>query len=465
MHILFLSDNFPPEVNAPASRTFEHCREWVKAGHEVTVITTAPNFPKGVVFPGYRNRLWQREEMEGIRVVRVWTYITANAGFGKRTLDYLSFMVSGFLAGLVQRRPDVIVGTSPQFFTTCAAWMLAVFRWRPFVFELRDLWPESIKTVGAMNESAALRALERLELFLYRKASAVVAVTASFKRNLISRGIAGDKIAVVTNGVDLSRFQPQAPDLALRDALGIPREAFVAGYIGTHGMAHALETVLEAARLLGAEGDAGPTPDRQDTNSAVLLASNTPVIPAGKPESSTMDGKAAVNHGAAPRRGPTIHFILLGDGARKQALKAQAANLGLTNVHFLDSVPKAEVPRYWSLLDVAIIHLRQADNFTQVIPSKLFECMGMGIPVLHGVAGESAGIVTREEVGLVFPPEDAQALRDGVLRLAEDQALYQRLKANCLAAAPRYERTTLAREMLEVLETVAGKAGTVSVTG
>ena len=460
MKVLFLSDNFPPEVNAPASRTFEHCREWVKAGHEVTVITTAPNFPKGVVFPGYRNRLWQREEMEGIRVLRVWTYITANAGFGKRTLDYLSFMVSGFLAGLVQRRPDVVVGTSPQFFTNCAAWMLSVFRWRPFVFELRDLWPESIKTVGAMNESAALRALERLELFLYRKASAVVAVTASFKRNLIARGIDGDKIAVVTNGVDLTRFRPLPPDLALRDELGIPREAFVAGYIGTHGMAHALETVLEAARLLGAVRDAGPTPVHTAANTAVLPASNTavlpalntPVIPAGKPESSARDGQP-------------IHFILLGDGARKEALKAQAAKMGLANVHFLDSVPKAEVPRYWSLLDVAIIHLRQAENFTQVIPSKLFECMGMGIPVLHGVAGESAGIVTREEVGLVFPPEDAQALRDGVLRLAEDQALYQRLKANCLAAAPRYERATLARQMLEVLESVAGKTGTVSVAG
>jgi len=460
----------------------------VKAGHEVTVITTAPNFPKGVVFPGYRNRLWQREEMEGIRVVRVWTYITANAGFGKRTLDYLSFMVSGFMAGLVQRRPDVIVGTSPQFFTNCAAWMLAVFRWRPFVFELRDLWPESIKTVGAMEDSAALRLLERLELFLYRQAKAVVAVTASFKRNLIGRGIDGDKIAVVTNGVDLSRFQPQAPDLALRDALGIPREAFVAGYIGTHGMAHALETVLEAARLLGAAGDAGPVADHTAPNPPVIPAT-PPVIPAGKPESSAMDGKTTVNHSAAVVRGPTmpglgpdfpagkpessardgqpIHFILLGDGARKQPLKNQAANLGLANVHFLDSVPKAEVPRYWSLLDVAIIQLRQADNFTQVIPSKLFECMGMGmgIPVLHGVAGESAGIVTREEVGLVFPPEDAQALRDGVLRLAGDLALYQRLRANCLAAAPRYQRATLAREMLEVLETVAGKTGTLTVTG
>lgn len=185
MRILFLTDNFPPEVNAPASRTFEHYREWVRADHQVTVITGAPNFPKGRLFPGYRNRLWQRETLDGIDVVRVWTYIAANQGVVKRTLDYLSFMVTGFLAGLFQRRPDVIVGTSPQFLTNCAAWMLSVFRWRPFVFELRDLWPESIKTVGAMSDSVALRLLERLELFLYRRATVIVAVTESFRRNLV----------------------------------------------------------------------------------------------------------------------------------------------------------------------------------------------------------------------------------------------------------------------------------------
>jgi glycosyltransferase involved in cell wall biosynthesis len=406
VRILFLSDNFPPEVNAPASRTFEHCREWVKAGHEVTVITTAPNFPKGVVFPGYRNRLWQRETMDGIRVLRVWTYIASNSGFARRTLDYLSFMVTGFLAGLVQRRPDVIVGTSPQFFTNCAAWMVSVFRWRPFVFEVRDLWPESIKTVGAMKDSAALRLMERLELFLYRKAAAVVAVTESFKRNLIRRGIASDRIHVVTNGVDLTRFQPMERDPALVARLDLA-DRFVAGYIGTHGMAHALETVLETACLMRA-------------------------YPAGA----------------------QVRFVLLGDGAQKAALKAQAAEMGLDTVLFLDTVPKAEVLSYWSLLDVSIIHLRKADNFTQVIPSKLFECMGMGIPVLHGVAGESAAIVAGEDLGLVFEPENAQALCDGVLRLAQDRTLYQRLRANCLAAAPRYERTALARKMLAVLEQV-----------
>jgi len=408
VNILFLTDNFPPEVNAPASRTFEHCRAWVQAGHRVTVITGAPNFPQGKVFAGYRNRLWQRETMDGIEVVRVWTYITANAGFAKRTLDYLSFMVTSFLAGLVQRRPDVIVGTSPQFFTNCAAWMLSVFRWRPFVFELRDLWPESIKTVGAMQDSAALRLMERLELFLYRRAAAVVAVTESFRRNLIARGIDGAKIHVITNGVDLTRFQPMARDAELVGRLGLT-DRFIAGYIGTHGMAHALETVLEAAALM-----------RQHP------------------------------------QGANVRFVLLGDGAQKQALKARAQRMALDNVLFLDTVPKAEVPRYWSLLDVSIIHLRKADNFTQVIPSKLFECMGMGIPVLHGVAGESAEIVKREGVGLTFEPENVQALCEGLLRLAQDRALYADLRAHCLAAAPRYERTALAHRMLTILEQVGG---------
>ncbi len=411
MNILFLTDNFPPEVNAPASRTFEHCREWVRAGHRVTVITGAPNFPTGKVFDGYRNRLWQRESMEGIEVVRVWTYIAANSGFAKRTLDYLSFMVTAFLAGLVQRRPEVIVGTSPQFFTNCAAWMLSVFRWRPFVFELRDLWPESIKTVGAMEDSAALRLMERLELFLYRRAAVVVAVTESFRRNLIARGIDGAKIQVVTNGVDLTRFRPMERDPELAERFGLTGK-LVAGYIGTHGMAHALETVLEAARRM-----------------------------------------------AALPEGQHVRFVLLGDGAQKQALKATATQMGLENVIFLDSVPKAEVPRYWSLLDISIIHLRKADNFTQVIPSKLFECMGMGIPVLHGVAGESAEIVEREGVGLVFEPENAEALCDGVLRLTRDPALYQDLRTHCLEAAPRYDRTELARRMLCVLEGVAGEKG------
>ncbi|MCB1815367.1 MAG: glycosyltransferase family 4 protein, partial [Candidatus Competibacteraceae bacterium] len=356
MHILFLTDNFPPEVNAPASRTFEHCREWVRAGHKVTVITGVPNFPRGKVYEGYSNRLWQRETMEGIQVIRVWTYITANAGFAKRILDYQSFMVAATLAAPLVHKVDVVVGTSPQFFTVCAAYVISRFKRIPFVFELRDLWPESIRAVGAMQDSPWLKRLERLELFLYRKAARIVSVTQSFRRNLITRGVVPDKIEVVTNGVDSTRFRPQPRDSELAAKLGLQGK-FVAGYIGTHGLAHALETLLEAARRLQ-------------------------------------------NH----PQGRDIRLLLLGDGANKQKLVEQARSLGLDNVVFIDSVPKHEVVRYWSLLDVSIIHLRKTELFTTVIPSKLFECMGMGIPVLHGVAGESAEIVQREDCGQVFEP-------------------------------------------------------------
>ena len=156
MHILFLTDNFPPEVNAPASRAFEHCREWVKAGHQVTVLTCAPNFPKGKVFGGYRNSLYQSEVIDDMRVIRVWSYITANEGFVKRILDYQSFMVTATLASPFVRGVDIVVGTSPQFFTACAAYVVSRMKRVPFLFELRDLWPESIRAVGAMKDSAVL---------------------------------------------------------------------------------------------------------------------------------------------------------------------------------------------------------------------------------------------------------------------------------------------------------------------
>jgi glycosyltransferase involved in cell wall biosynthesis len=405
VHILFLTDNFPPEVNAPASRTFEHCREWVKAGCKVTVITCAPNFPSGRVIGGYRNRLWQRETMEGIEVVRVWSYITANEGFARRILDYQSFMAAAVLASPFVRKVDLVIGTSPQFFTACAACAVSRLKRIPFIFELRDLWPESIKAVGAMHNERAIGFLEKLEMFLYRKAARIVSVTSSIKRTLIDRGIDGSKIDVVTNGVDISQFRPRAKDIELTQALGLEGK-FVAGYIGTHGMAHGLETLLEAAQRLKDRGYA---------------------------------------------------FLFLGDGARKQALKTVASDMALDNVVFVDSVAKADVPRYWSLLDVCVIHLRKTELFTTVIPSKLFESMGMGIPVLHGVAGESAEIVEKASVGIPFAPEDADALCEALEAFKSDPKGLARYQANCVQAAKQFDRSHLARKMLEILEGVGGQ--------
>ena len=406
MHILFLTDNFPPEVNAPASRTYEHCREWVKHGAKVTVITCAPNFPKGEVFRGYKNRLWQIEAFDGIQVIRVWSYITANQGFVKRVLDYMSFMVTSTLAALLVRKVDVVVGTSPQFFTVCAASMVGGLKRVPWVFELRDIWPESIKAVGAMQDSIVIRVLERIELFLYRHASRIVVVTKAFKDSLMRRGIDEGKIDVITNGVDLSNFAPLPKDVDLGSFLGLDH-CFVAGYVGTHGLAHGLETLLDAAQILQ------KMPEAHD-----------------------------------------VRIVFLGDGAKKAELVKSAETKGLRNVVFLESVPKDHVRQYWSLLDVSIIHLRKTELFTSVIPSKLFECMGMGIPVLHGVAGESAAIVQTEQVGEVFESENPQNLVDGLLELREDKILLNKYRENCIEAAKGFDRKKLADSMLNILKRV-----------
>jgi hypothetical protein len=404
MHILFLTDNFPPEVNAPASRTHDHCQAWVAAGHQVTVITCAPNFPKGEVFAGYTNKLWQSETMDGIRVIRVWSYITRNEGFAKRILDYVSYMITAFFAALFVRRVDIIVGTSPQFFTACAAWAVSVVKWRPWVFELRDIWPESIRAVSAMKEERLLDLLEKLELFLYRRSSAVVSVTHAFKRNLVARGIDGSKISVITNGVNTTRFLPSPKHAGLEERLGL-RGKFVAGYIGTHGMAHALETLVDAACLLKAADWARD-----------------------------------------------VRIIMLGDGANRAALETMARERGADNMLFLSSVPKDEVANYWSLLDVSIIHLADQPLFETVIPSKIFECMGMGIPVLHGVRGESAEIVTSSNIGLPFAPGNAGDLVEKLRALHDDADLRQTFAQSGPVAAAGFDRQVLALRMLDIMQ-------------
>jgi len=405
MRILFLSDNFPPETNAPATRLHEHAVRWVRAGHEVTVITCAPNFPEGKLFAGYENRWRQVETIDGIRVVRVKTYITANEGFVRRTLDYMSFMVTGFVAGLFEKRPDVVVSTSPQFFCALGTWALSAVRRLPWVFELRDLWPASIVAVGAMERSPVIRMLEKLELFMYRRADAIVSVTESFREDLAARGIDRTKIHVVINGVDLDRYAPRPRDQALARQFGLEGK-FVLGYMGTHGMAHALDRVLDAAELLR---------DRED-----------------------------------------IAFFFAGSGAERARVEQRVAELRLDNVKMIPRQPKEAMPALWSLCDLALIPLRNTPVFSTVIPSKLFEAMGMGVPVLMSLPeGEATAIVKRTGCGVCVPPEDPRAMADAVLALATDAERMAALRSASAAAAPEYSRDRQAGRMMGVLQGVA----------
>jgi colanic acid biosynthesis glycosyl transferase WcaI len=401
MRILFISDNFPPEVNAPASRTFEHAKRWVSDGAVVTVMTCAPNFPQGEVHNGYRNAWRTVEYVEGIRVVRVKSYITGNDGFFLRILDYVSFMCSAFVFGLFEKRPDVVVGTSPQFFSALCAWRLSVVKWRPFVFELRDLWPASIVTVGAMKKGTTIRFLEKLELFLYRRASIVISVTESFVDDLAGRGIDRAKIHVVRNGVDLELYRPSPKSESLARALKV-EDKFVVAYLGTHGMAHALENVLEAA---------------------MLLKDHTEIV-----------------------------FLLVGHGAQKDQLVRQSREMGLKNVVFHDSMPKEKMPDLWSISDIALVHLKDDPVFAAVIPSKIFEAFGMGKPVLIVQPdGEAADIVRDAGAGEWVPPENPELLATIIVKWSSDEQLRSDYSSNSRKAAKDHSRDRLASEMLAVL--------------
>ena len=409
MKILFLTENFPPETNAAANRVYERARLWVEWGHDVTVITCAPNFPQGRLHEGYKNKWFQTENTVGIEVVRVKTFIAANQGTLYRTLDFMSFLFSGFAGGLVVRRPDVVVATSPQFFTAIAGWLVGVFRRRPFVFEIGDIWPASIVAVGIMRQNTALRFMEKFERFLYRKASCVVAVTPAFKDNLVRRGIDGNKIAVVINGVDLSRFSPLARDNRLAREWGL-EDRFVVGYLGTHGMAHALGNVLNAAEIL-------------------------------------IDQR-------------NIRFLLVGNGAERDDLIAAARERKLDNVLFIPSQPREVMPRAWSLCDVALVHLKDAPAFSEVIPSKIFEAMAMERPVLIAAPqGVASKLVTEENAGFWVAAEEPQELAQAVIRLANDGIQRNELARNALAASMKYGRRRQAEEMLQVLEIAAAGWG------
>jgi len=409
MRILFFTENFPPETNAAATRVFERACYWVEWGHEVTIVTCAPNFPQGRLFAGYKNRWYAVESQAGMRVVRVKTYIAPNKGVIRRTLDFLSFMVTGFCAGLVQARPDVVVSTSPQFFAAVAGWLLGFTRRVPFVFELGDLWPASIVAVGAMRPSPVVGLLERFELFLYRQSACVAALTRSFKANLVSRGIPADKIAVVINGVDLHRYGPRPKDDELLDQWGL-RGKFVVGYVGTLGMAHGLANVLAAAERLRAD--------------------------------------------------ESIAFLLVGPGAERDELMMEARTRGLSNVIFGEPQGKELMPRVWSVCDMALVHLKDLPTFAEVIPSKTFEAMAMGLPiVLAAPAGEASSILLADGAGVHVPAGDPGALAEAVRGLAVDRGRVAKLAAQSLAAAPRHSRKTQAAEMLAVLQAAASGNG------
>lgn len=402
MKILFLTDNFPPEVNAPATRTYEHIQEWIKEDVEVTVITCFPNFPHGKIYSGYKNLPYKKEIFsDKLTVIRVWSYMTSNSGFVKRILDYASFAFSAFWAGLFQKY-DVIIATSPQFFTTWTGYALSKIRRKPWVFELRDLWPESIKTVGVMQQGMAIEILEKIELGLYRDADRIIAVTDAFKSNLISRGIAAEKIDVVTNGSNLDLFAPRPKNADLLKKYHLI-DKFVIGYIGTHGLAHSLDFIVRSISKIN---------------------------------------------------DPDVHFLFIGDGSMKATIQEIALELNIANITFLPPVSKEEVPEFLALCDVSLAPLKKEENFKTVIPSKIFEASAMRKPTLLGVEGQAQQIIEHYQAGLCFEPENETDFIKKISQIKNDIDLYRRMQEGCDSLAADFDRKTLAKKMLSSLKNV-----------
>ncbi|MCK9876468.1 glycosyltransferase family 4 protein [Frankia sp. Ag45/Mut15] len=406
--VLIITHYFPPEIGAPQARLSETARAWAAEGLEVTVLTGMPNHPTGMIPPEYRGALVRTERVDGYRVLRTWLYATPNEGVARKTLGHLSFMVSSVVLGGRRIGPcDVIVVSSPTFFPLGSAWLLARRRRARLVVEVRDLWPAIFEQLGVLTNRRVLGLLERLELAAYRAADTVVTVTEGFRDDIVRRGIPAAKVHVVRNGVDLDRFRPaEAVPAGLRARLGAPGDEPLVLYIGAHGISHGLVSIADAAARL-----------------------------AGSPRA---DARA-------------VRFAFVGEGADKRRLVEHVRALGLTNTTLHDGVPRAEVAAHVAAADLCVVPLRDVPMFDTFIPSKMFELLAAGKPVIGTLRGEAARILL-DAGQVVVAPEDAEALAAAITRLAADPEQRARMARDGRRYVERhFNRDTLAHAYSDLL--------------
>ncbi len=366
MKIWLFTHNFPPEVNACANRAFEHGKYWARSGVELEVFTDVPHFPEGRVYNGYRNR-YTEEYVEGMRIHRVPSFIAANRRKIRRILSYVSYMISAVVLSLrTGRKPDVVLATSPQIFTGVAGYLVSRALGRPFVLEVRDLWPQSIKAVKAINLSFVLKLIQIVVDYLYRRADLIVIVSEGFRSAILSSGISEERVVYVPNGIDdealPERIEPDSQAL-IKERYGLTNK-FVFAYVGTVGMAHGLEVMINAART------------NQDEQ---------------------------------------VHFLIVGAGADWDSL--QALTTGLSNCSVLQKLDRQEALSLLAACDASFIHLRDNPTFRTVIPSKMFEAMALGKPILLGVEGQAAKLLERAQAGLTLKPECPEDLNRAIAEL------------------------------------------------
>ena len=408
LRVMFLTQYFPPEIGAPQIRMFELAKRLTAAGDALTVVTGFPNYPTGIVQEGYRGKRAMEEHLDGVRVLRRWVFATPNAGFFKRIVNQFSFAFSSLTATRKVGPVDVIFVQSPPLPIGIAALTYARLKRAPFVFNVSDVWPQSAVELGMLRNRFAIRLAEMLEMYIYRRAARVTVPTKGILESLAARGVPRSKLCLLTNGVDTSIYQPQPPDPALAQRLGFDgHKAFL--YAGTHGLSQGLDVILEAAKL-------------------------------------TKD--------------PDVLYVLAGEGADKAALERKATEQGIANVLFLPNQPKSSMPSLLSSTYAAIISLKPLDVFRSALPSKMFESMAVGQPLVAALWGEGADVVREADCGMVTTPGDAQELRAAVETLASEPERAQEMGHNGRTYVDQhFNRDKIAVRLRELLREVTRGRG------
>ena len=405
MNIVIICHYFPPEIGAPSARIYEMAKHWIELGNEVHVVTCFPNHPTGIIPDEYKGMKYKHEMMNGIHVHRNYVYATPNKGFFKKTLGHISFMLSSVVISMRKiNKPDVIITSSPTFFSIFSGYWYSLRKKTPFVLEIRDLWPAAMIELGVMKEGFITNILEKMELFFYRKCKRLIMVTKSFKENVVNRGIDCDKVYVITNGVNQELFYPREKSKELIDKYYL-KDKFVISYVGAHGISQSLSTILKVAKSLIDEKD--------------------------------------------------IQFLFIGEGAEKDKLKEIAREQNITNVKFIDSQPKELIPEFYSTSDICLIPLKNIELFKTFIPSKMFEIMACGIPIVASLEGEAADVLNDSKAALVVQPDNPEEIKQAIIKLKEDNALYEQFKKNGPSCVGQnYSRKKLAEQYLEIISNI-----------
>lgn len=409
MRIIFLTQYFPPETGAPQNRLFAMAKALQGHGAQVTVLTAMPNYPDMRIHADYRGKFHLREQMDGLDVHRAWLYVSQGRGLVARLFTYFSFVFTALLVGAFKlRKADVLLVESPPLFLGITAILLARMKGAKLVFNVSDLWPESAVQLGLVTNKAMIRASTWLEERCYRRSALITGQTKGIVRNISGR-FPRKKVLWVPNGVDLdavAAVEDEAPS-DIRDRLGIGPNDLVLAYTGILGHAQGLHVVLEAASLLK---------ERKD-----------------------------------------IHFILMGDGPEKEKLLARRKQLEPVQVHFVDRMPRKELLGLMRSVDAAVVPLLRNDLFLGAIPSKIFEALALGKPILLGVDGEARELFTTEgKAGLFFRPEDALELARAATRYADDRALLAEQGANgARYVREHFDRASINDRLWHALEQLA----------